>query len=71
VYSEAVIATVRDVVVEVVEAERDEDAFRACVDTVSVMAAGDVGAESLLAADATAGAAVRYQEKKACPPPPR
>jgi hypothetical protein len=50
------MATVPDVVVEVVEAERDEDAVRAVGDTGSVMVGGDVGVEPLFSAGATPGA---------------
>jgi hypothetical protein len=56
------------VVVEVVVADRDEDAVRAVGDTGSVMAGGDVGAEPLIAAGAapgaTPGAATRKQKGK-------
>jgi hypothetical protein len=38
-----VVATVPDVVVEVAEADRDEDAVRAVGDNGSVMAGGDIG----------------------------
>jgi hypothetical protein len=62
------MATVPDVVVEVVDADRDEDAVRAVGDTGSVMAGGDVSAEPLLAAGAapgtTPGAAARKQQGK-------
>jgi hypothetical protein len=52
-----VMTTVPDVVVEVVEANRDEDAVRAVGETGSVMAGGDVGAEPLLVAGAAPGTA--------------
>jgi hypothetical protein len=51
------MATVPDVVVEVVETERDEDAVRAVGDAGSVMAGGDAGAEPVFAPGATPGAA--------------
>jgi hypothetical protein len=58
-----VMATVPDVVVEVVEADRDEDAVHAVGDTGSVMAGGDVDAGPLLAA----GAAPSAREKHGPP----
>jgi hypothetical protein len=63
-----VMTTVPDVVLGVVGADRDEDAVRAVGDTGSVMAGGDVGEESPLAAGAvpgaTPGAAARKHKGK-------